>query len=68
MLRNKWQGMGEEIGMLNNIAYFGGPRNTGLKMMPNEIETWKVGDKAFKFKGSTGFMITADMKADDLTM
>jgi hypothetical protein len=65
---NKWQGMGGETGVLKNIAYFAAPRNNGFKMMPNEIETWKVGDKAFEFKGTTGFMITVDMKSDDLTM
>ena len=64
---NKWQGMGGETGVLENIAYFAAPRNTGFKMMPNEIETWKVGDKAFEFKGTTGFMVTVDMKSDDLS-
>jgi hypothetical protein len=38
----------------------------GFEMMPNEIETWKVGDNAFAFKGTTGFMITGDMKSGDL--
>jgi hypothetical protein len=65
---NKWQGMDGKSGMLENISYFAAPRNSGFKMMPNEIETWKVGDKAFEFKGSTGFMITVDMKSDDLAM
>jgi hypothetical protein len=65
---NKWRGMGEKTGKLENIAYFGAARNNGFKMMPNEIETWKEGDKAFEFKGTTGFMITIDMKSDDLTM
>jgi hypothetical protein len=64
---NKWQGMGGEAAVLSNIAYFAVPRNSGFKMMPNEIETWKVGDKAFEFKGSTGFMITVDMKSSDVT-
>jgi hypothetical protein len=64
----KWQGVGGESGILKNIAYFGAPRNTGFKMMPNEIETWKVGDEAFAYKGTTGFMITVDMKSSDLTM
>ena len=63
---NKWDGMGGEAGVLENIAYFAAPRNDGFKMMPNEIETWKVGDKAFEFKGTTGFMITVDMKSDDV--
>lgn len=64
----KWQGMEGRTGILENIAYFGAARNNGFKMMPNEIETWKVGDQAFKFKGTTGFMITVDMKSSDLKM
>ncbi len=68
IILNKWMGMGGENGMLSNIAYFGAPRNNGFKMMPTEIESWKVGDKAFQFSGSTGFMITVDMKSDDLAM
>jgi len=63
---NKWQGLGGEAGVLQNIAYFAAPRNSGFKMMPNEVETWKVGDKAFEFKGTTGFMVTVDMKSDDV--
>ena len=63
---NKWQGMGGETGILDNISYFGAARNTGFKMMPNEIQTWKVGDKAFEYSGTTGFMITVDMSSDDV--
>lgn len=63
----KWQGLGGETAKLHNIAYFGAPRNSGFKMMPNEIETWKVGDQAFEYKGTTGFMITVDMKSSDLS-
>lgn len=68
IILNKWQGMEGEMGVLSNIAYFGAARNDGFKMMPNEIETWKVGDKAFEFKGSTGFMVTVDMSSKDLAM
>ena len=66
IILNKHQGIGGETGVLENIAYFGAPRNDGFKMMPNEIETWKVGDKAFEFKGTTGFMVTVDMSSDDV--
>lgn len=68
IILNKWQGMDGKPGMFQNIAYFGAPRNTGFKMMPNEIEAWRVGDKAFEYSGSTGFMTTVDMTSDDLTM
>ncbi len=68
IILNTWEGIGGETGILENIAYFGAPRNNGFKMMPNEIETWKLGDKAFEFKGTTGFMITIDMRSQDVTM
>ena len=59
--------MGGKAAEFRNIAYFAAPRNSGFKMMPNEIETWK-GDNAFTFKGTTGFMTTVDMTSDDLAM
>ncbi len=68
IILNKWQGMDGKPGMFQNIAYFGAPRNTGFKMMPNEIEAWRVGDKAFEYRGSTGFMTTVDMRSEDLAM
>lgn len=67
IILNKFPGLGGETGVLENIAYFGAPRNDGFKMMPNEIETWKVGDKAFEFSGTTGFMVTVDMTSDDVS-
>jgi hypothetical protein len=66
IILNKWKGMQEKTGVLENIAYFGAARNNGFKMMPNEVETWKVGDKAFKFSGSTGFMVTVEHSSKDV--
>jgi hypothetical protein len=63
---NKWSGLGGNAAMLDNVAYFAAPRNNGFKMMPNEVQTWKVGDKAFEYKGTTGFMITVDMSSADV--
>ena len=34
--------------------------------MPNEIETYRLGDKAFEFKGTNGFMITFDIASKDI--
>ncbi len=66
IILNNWQAQGGEEAMLTNVAYFGAPRNSGFKMMPNEVQTWKVGENAFEFNGTTGFMITVDMSSDDL--
>ena len=51
--------------VINNLHYWGVPRNTGFVLMPNEIETYKLGDKAFEFKGTNGFMITIDINSKD---
>jgi hypothetical protein len=36
-------------------------------MMPNELEAYKVGPKAYEFKGTNGFMLTFDMTSKDVT-
>lgn len=66
VILNKWEGVEGKTGMLSNVAYMGAPRNTGFVMMPNEVQTWKVGEKAFEFKGTTGFMINIDMSSADI--
>jgi hypothetical protein len=63
---NRFQGMSSEPIVIQNLRYFGVPRNSGFLMMPNEIETYRLGDKAFEFKGTNGFMITIDMTSKDL--
>ena len=47
--------------VIKNLQYFGAPRNDGFILMPNTIETVRVGDKPFEFKGTNGFMITVDI-------
>jgi len=66
IILNKHPGLGGETGVLHNIGYFAAPRNSGFKMMPNEVETWKVGENAFEFNGTTGFMVTVDMSSADV--
>ena len=58
--RNK----GEPV-VIKNLRYWGAPRHDGFVLMPNEIETYKLGDKAFEFKGTNGFMITVDITSKD---
>ena len=33
-------------------------------MMPNEVEAYRKGDKAFEYKGTNGFMITLDIDSE----
>jgi hypothetical protein len=52
--------------VIKNLRYFGAPRNDGFVLMPNTIETYKLGDKPYEFKGTNGFMITLDINSKDV--
>jgi len=51
--------------VIKNLKYWGAPRNDGFVMMPNEVEAYRIGSKAYEFKGTNGFMITLDINASD---
>ena len=51
--------------VIQNLKYFGAPRNDGFVLMPNEIEAYRLTDKAFEYKGTNGFMITVDLTSKD---
>lgn len=59
-------GMTPEPVVIKNLRYFGAPRNTGFVLMPNDVEAYRVGPKAFEFKGTNGFMITYDITSRDV--
>jgi hypothetical protein len=63
---HKAQGTTDDAIVINNLEYDGAPRNDGFRLMPNEVEAYRVGDRAFEFKGTTGFMITIDMTSADI--
>jgi len=52
--------------VLKNLRYWGAPRNDGFIMMPNEVEAYRVGPKAFEYKGTNGFLITVDISSKDV--
>lgn len=52
--------------VIKNLKYFGVPRNDGFIMMPNQVEAYRLGDKAFEYKGTNGFMITIDIASRDV--
>jgi len=56
---------GEPI-TIKNLPYWGVKRHDGFVLMPNEVEAYRVGAKAFEFKGTNGFMITWDMNSQDV--
>ncbi len=62
----RFPGMNKEPVVIKNLPYWGAPRNDGFVMMPSEIEAYRVGPKAFEFKGTNGFMLTLDITSNDV--
>ena len=60
------EGMTADPVIVKNLKYEGAARNDGFILMPNEIEAYRVGPKAFEFKGTNGFVTTIDMSSKDL--
>ena len=60
------EGMTADPMVIKKLKYDAAPRNDGLILMPNEVEAYKVGEKAFEFKGTNGFMVTIDMTSKDV--
>ena len=52
--------------VIENLRYWGVPRNDGFVLMPNEVQAYRVGDKAFETRGTNGFMITLDITSSDV--
>lgn len=66
---NRFQGNTDEPIVINNLRYWGVPRNDGFVLMPNEVNAFRQtpsGKQPFEFKGTNGFMITFDIKSDDV--
>jgi hypothetical protein len=59
----KFQGMTNEPVVIKNLKYWGAAKNDGFIMMPNVVEAMHVGDKAYEFHGTNGFMITVDINS-----
>ena len=66
VILNRWPGNSDAPVVITNLKYFGVPRNDGFLLMPNEVEAYRAGDKAFEYKGTNGFMITLDMNDKDV--
>jgi Protein of unknown function (DUF1326) len=62
----RFPGMTDEPIVIKNLKYWGVPRHDGFVLMPNEVEAYRSGPKAFEYKGSNGFMITFDMTSKDV--
>jgi hypothetical protein len=58
---------GSAPAVIKNLKYWGAPRHDGFVLMPNEVESYRLGPNAFEFKGTNGFMITVDISSKDMT-
>jgi hypothetical protein len=63
---HRFAGMTSEPVVIRNLKYWGVPRNDGFVLMPNDVQAYRLGDKAFESKGTNGFMITLDMSSKDV--
>jgi hypothetical protein len=55
--------------VIQNLKYWGAPRNDGFILMPNEVEAFRrapQGRQPYEFKGTNGFMITFDITSKDV--
>ena len=60
------QGMTNKPIVIQNLKYWGAPRNDGFVLMQNEVEAYHAGAKPFEYKGTNGFMITFDINSKDV--
>ena len=66
VILQRFPGMNNEPIVIQNLKYWGAPKNQGFIMMPNEVEAYRAGDKPFEYKGTNGFMITFDISSKDV--
>ncbi len=59
-------GLADEPVVINNLAWGAETRNDGFTLMPSEVEAYRVGEKAFEYKGTNGYMVTVDMTSEDV--
>jgi hypothetical protein len=63
---NRFPGNTDDPVVIHNLKYWGVPRHDGFVLMPNEVEAYRVGEKAFEYGGGNGFMITFDITSADV--
>jgi Protein of unknown function (DUF1326)/Putative zinc-finger len=61
----RFAGMTSEPVVIRNLKYWSAPRNDGFLVMRNEVQAYRIGPKAFEFKGTAGLLITFDMNSKD---
>ena len=61
VILNRSKGMSNKPIVMTNVPYWGAPRNDGFIMMKNEVQAYRLGDKAYETRNTNGFMITLDI-------
>ena len=64
----RFAGMTSQPVVISNLKYWAAPRNEGFLLMRNEVEAYRVGPKAFEFKGTAGLIITFDMNSKEMSV
>jgi len=62
---HKAQGITSGPVLAKNLKYEGASRNDGFVLMPNQVEAYRAGDKAFEYKGTNGFTTNIEMSSKD---
>ncbi len=66
LLRRLDGGMNDRPVTMNNMDYFGYPRNSGFLLMPDDVESYRLGDKAFEYHGTNGLVTTVEISSHDV--
>ncbi len=53
--------------VIKGLNYWGVPRHDGFVLMPNEVEAYRVGEKAFEYGGGNGFTVSFEITSDDVS-
>lgn len=51
--------------VMQNLSYFGFPRNNGFTLMPSVVQAYRSGRRPFEFGGTNGFVTTVQMNSED---
>lgn len=62
----RFQGITNEPVVIHNLRYIGAPRNDGFLLMPNKIQAYHLGERAFEYRNTNGFVVTIDINSDDV--
>ena len=61
VILNRSKGLMNKPIVMTNVPYWGAPRNDGFIMMKNEVQAYRLGEKAYETRDTNGFMITLDI-------